>query len=229
MKKLLIAINCILAFLLVLNLWGAFSSRAMPQTVVAAKKKKSSKTTPAPAAAPASENKNVLVLPDAQTAASLAVRKNIFDNQRTGGVTGPRGNATYSLVGITRVGNFQSAVILSKGNVRQRNGMPVKQYYRVGDELPNGYVLSKINPDGVLLSRGSSTITLPLAQASENFPTSRGRRSQPNQMQQMLDLMRQQMGMQQRQQMDMMRMMRNNQNNGNSGRSGSTNSRGRRR
>ena len=226
MKKLLIGINCVLAFLLALTVWGAFSSAALPETAMAVKKKKNSKTATTNAVA-AVEPKNTFQFPGAAEAGSIAVRKNIFDVQRTGGSTGGRFSTTYSLVGIIKAGNAQSAVILAKGGNARTNAMNNKQYYRVGETLPNGYTLSKINADGVVLSRGSSTMNLPLAQASENVPTAGRRRTQPNQMQQMLDLMRQQMGMQQRQQMDMMRMMRGNHGNSSSGRSGSTNSRGR--
>ena len=81
MKKLLIAINCVLAFLLVLNLWGAFRSHTAPPTVVAAKKKKSSKNLPPPVTAPL-ENKSVLQLPEAKSAAETVVRKNIFEARK---------------------------------------------------------------------------------------------------------------------------------------------------
>ena len=54
------------------------------------------------------------------------------------------------------------------------------------------------------------------------FPKAAARRSQPNQMQQMLDLMRQSIGLQQRQNRDMMQMMRDS---GSSSRGGSSNRR----
>jgi hypothetical protein len=68
-------------------------------------------------------------------------------------------------------------------------------------------------------------MTLDMVQASENFSTGSRRRSQPNAMQQMVDLMRQSVGMQYRQQMNMMQMMRNNQSRNSSNRGGSTNGR----
>ena len=229
MKKLLLVINCVLAFLLAAALWSTFGNVGSPMQVVSAKKKKSgTKETAKPVAVQPPPAR--FQYPADNAAVSLIVNKNIFNAQRIGGAVGGRGTVTYSLVGFTKVGSVQTAVILSKGNVRRTNNMPPKQYYRVGDELPNGYALSQINPQTgeVTLSRGSSTMTLKMAQASENFPAARTRRAQPNQTQQMLNLMRMQMNMQQQQQMNMMRMMRNNQNSGSSGRSGSTNSRGRR-
>ena len=229
MKKLLLMINCVLAFLLAAALWSTFkSSSAVPQ-VVAAKKNRNNKTAPASTTAPAAPAAvSKFKYPADAQAAAVIVNKNIFNTQRIGGAVGGRGVATYSLVGVTNVGNVQAAVILTKGNVRMPNNMPPKRYYRVGDELPNGYTLSEIKSDGVVLSRGSSTMNLVLAQASENFPAARTNRPRPNQTQQMLNLMQQQMNMQQQQQMNMMRMMRNNQNNsGTSSRGRSTNSRGR--
>lgn len=229
MKKLLLMVNCVLIFLLALALWSTFGNVGGQEQVVSAKKnRKSSKAAAAPAAVSTPPAR--FQYPSDEVAASLIVSRNIFNVQRIGGAVGGRGTTTYSLVGFTKVGTVQTAVILSKGNVRRNNNMPPKQYYRVGDELPNGYALSQINPQTgeVVLSRGGSSMTLKMAQASENFPAARTRRSQPNQTQQMLNLMRMQMQMQQQQQMNMMRMMRNNQSGGSYSRGGSTNSRGRR-
>ena len=167
-------------------------------------------------------------MPKAAEAVEIIVRKNVFDPQRSGGLAGGRGVVSYQLVGIYRVKDSQGAIILSKGAGRNRNTMPVKQYYRIGDTLPNGYALSKISDNQAVFTRGGSRMTLDMAAASENFAAGNVRRRTPNHMQQMVDLMRQSLGMQYRQQMNMMQMMRNNQNN-TPARSGSTNSRSRSR
>lgn len=220
MKKLLIIGNTVLAFLLGISLWGAFTSNSGMKLEVG-KKKSARKTQSAPAAAPASSKFNV---PDSEKAVSIIVDKNVFDPQRTGGATG-RGAVTYSLVGIYRVGNSQGAIITSSGNARNRSGMPNKQYYRMGDTLPNGYTLTAIENNQAVLMRGSSRMTMDLAYASQGNAPRRSARRNTNPMQQMVNLMQQSIGMQRMQQMNMMRMMRNNQSSGTPARGGSTNSR----
>ncbi|MBE6367290.1 MAG: hypothetical protein E7052_05205 [Lentisphaerae bacterium] len=222
MKHLLLFINCVLALFLSLSLWGAFSGTGKTKYEVGKKKKNVRQEE----AVVLSNPENKIKLAPSAEAVSVIVQKNVFDPQRSGGAAGGRGVITYSLVGIYRVGNSQGAVILSKGN-RSRNNTPVKQYYRIGDTLPNGYALSSIEGRQAVLTRGGSRMTLDMAQASENFSSGSSRRRSVNPMQQMVDLMRQSVGMQYRQQMNMMQMMRNNQNN--SARSGSTNRRGRSR
>lgn len=228
MKKILIIINSVLIFLLGLSIWGLIYSATRPDEVAAVKKKKKDKTATHTATS-ASANKNIakFTFPDNASACNTIVRKNIFDANRVGGGIG-RGAQTYQLVGVTSVGNFKSATILIKGGLRHNNGRQLQQHLRIGDALPNGYVLSEVYNDSVVLTRGAAKMELHHTLPSENFPTGGGRRRAPNQMQQMLDLMRQQMGMQQRQQRDMMQMMRNQQNNSSGGRGRSTNNRGRR-
>lgn len=221
MKKFLIAVNAVLAFFLIFSLWGAFFS-GEKETLEVGKKKNQRKTqNAASVTVPAVRKK---LLPDSQKAANSVVRKNIFDPQRSGGVTGGRGRGavTYSLVGFYKVNKTQGAIIMTKGG--GRSNQPVKQYFKVGEVLPNGYTLSAINNNQAVLSRGESRMTLNMAQASENNTVRRTVRRNVNPMQQMLNLMQQSVGMQQRQQMNMMRWMQNNQNSGNRSR-GSTNSR----
>ena len=218
MKKLLIFVNVILVFLLALSLWGAFAGGEEVKLEVGKKKNRSK--TAAETAAPAPARFKV---PASEEAAAVIVRKNVFDTQRTGGMAAGRGGTTYSLVGIYRVNKTQGAIIMSKGGVRRGN-MPVKQFYRVGETLPNGYTLSEINGNQAVLMRGASRMTLDMAFASESNTTrTAARPNNNNPMQQMLNLMQQSIGMQQRQQMNMMRMM---QNNNSSNRSGSNTSRG---
>ena len=221
MKKLLIAGNVILAFLLAISLWGAFSGGSDVKLEVGKKKKRTKSVTAAAAPAPAK-----FKVPGSEEAAATIVRKNVFDTQRTGGAAWGRG-ATYTLVGIYRVNKTQGAIITSKGGVRQGN-MPIKQFFRVGDTLPNGYTLSEINSNQAILMRGASRMTLDLAYSSQGNTTRSTARRNTNPMQQMLNLMQQSIGMQQRQQMNMMRMMQQNNNRSSSTSSrGSTNRRGR--
>ena len=149
--------------------------------------------------------------------------------QRTGGAVG-RGAVTYTLVGFYRVGANQGAIITSKGGFsRNRSANGNKQYYKLGDTLPNGYTLTAIENNQAVLMRGAGRMTLDMAYASENTPARSTPRRNVNPMQQMVNLMQQSIGMQQRQQMQQMNMMRLMQNNNNRSaapaRSGSTNSR----
>lgn len=220
MKKLLICGNVILIFLLAVSLWGAFFDGNGVELEVGKKKKRSKTVVAATIPAPSK-----FKVPGSEEAVSTIVRKNVFDTQRTGGAVGGRG-ATYTLVGIYRVNKTQGAIIKSQGGIRRGN-MPVKQFYRVGDELPNGYTLSSINNNQAILMKGSSRMTLDLALSSEGNTVRSNVRRNTNPMQQMLNLMQQSIGMQQRQQMNMMRMMQNNNRSGGSSSRGSTNRRGR--
>lgn len=224
MKKLLVIVNTVLVFLLGLSLFGAIFGGSGEKLEVGKKKSaRKAQTTPAVSAPQSSKIK----IPDSAEAVSIIVNKNVFDSQRTGGVSMRGGAAVYTLVGFYRVGNSQGAIITSKGNVRNRNGMPNKQYFRVGETLPNGYTLTGIENNQAILSRGSSTMNLTLAFASE-ASSNRGnnnRRPAANPMQQMVNLMQQSIGMQRMQQMNMMQMMRNNQSSNSSNRGGSTNGR----
>ena len=221
MKKLLIAGNVVLAFLLALSLWGAVMGGNEVKLEVGKKKNRSKTVSATAAPAPAK-----FKVPASEEAVATIVRKNVFDTQRTGGAASGRGVATYSLVGIYRVNNTQGAIIMSKGGVRRGN-MPIKQFFRVGDELPNGYTLSSISGNQAVLMRGSSRMVLDMALSSEGNTVRRTTRPNTNPMQQMLNLMQQSIGMQQRQQMNMMRMMQNNNRSGGNSSRGSTNRRGR--
>lgn len=221
MKKLLIAGNVVLAFLLTISLWGAFAGSNDVKLEVGKKKKRTKSVAAATAPAPAK-----FKFPGSEEAAATIVRKNVFDTQRTGGAVGFRGATTYTLVGIYRVNKTQGAIITSKGGVRYGN-MPIKQFFRVGDTLPNGYTLSEINGNQAILMRGASRMTLDLAYSSQGSTTKSTARRNTTPMQQMLDLMQQSIGMQQRQQMNMMRMMQQNNGSGSTSSRGSTNRRGR--
>ena len=219
MKKLLIGCNVVLAFLLMISLWGAFSGGNDIKLEVG-KKKNRTKTAAAPTAPAPAKFK----VPGSEEAVATIVRKNVFDTLRTGGAAGGRG-ATYTLVGIYRVNKTQGAIIKSQGGIRRGN-MPVKQFFRVGETLPNGYTLSAISDNQAVLMKGSSRMTLDLALASAANTVRSAPRTNTNPMQQMVNLMQQSIGMQQRQQMNMMRMMQQNSSS-NSGSRGSTNRRGR--
>ena len=223
MKNLLIIGNTVLAFLLGLSLWGAFSGGDSEKLETV--RKKSARKSENSAAAASSAVK--FSVPSSDEAANVIVNKNVFDPQRTGGAVG-RGAVTYTLVGFYRVGKTQGAIITAKGGRNTAKGSN-KQYYRIGDTLPNGYALTAIENNQAVLMRGASRMTLDMAYASEGMNVrSNTRRTNVNPMQQMVNLMQQSIGMQQRQQMqqmNMMRMMRNNQSGSAPARGGSTNSR----
>ncbi len=223
MKKLLLIGNTVLAFLLGLSLWGAF--RSGDSVKLETGRKKSARKSENAGNTTSSAVK--FTVPTSDEAASVIVNKNVFDPQRTGGAVG-RGAVTYTLVGFYRVGSTQGAIITAKGGRRPANGSN-KQYFRIGDILPNGYTLTAIENNQAVLMRGSSRMTLDMAYASEGVNVrSNTRRSNVNPMQQMVNLMQQSIGMQQRQQMqqmNMMRMMRDNQSGSAPARGGSTNSR----
>ena len=112
MKKLLIIVNTILIFLLGISVLGAFFGGS-GEKLEGGKKKtaRKSQDAPAPAAAP-----QKFKVPSSDEAVSIIVNKNVFDTQRTGGVTGRGGAVAYTLVGFYRVGSSQGAIITSKGN-----------------------------------------------------------------------------------------------------------------
>ena len=62
--------------------------------------------------------------------------------------------------------------------------MPVKQFFRVGDTLPNGYTLSEISNNQVILNRGASRMTLDMAYSSEGNSVRSTARRNTNPMQQ---------------------------------------------
>ncbi len=253
MKLLLIGINMLLGVLLCWSGWSLLTGRgdADAGTLQVGKKNRAKSTSvrPAPVAAVPPN-----LPPDAESAGKIVIRKNIFDAQRCSGAVGMRGGRsgnTLTLVGVYSVGDTRGAIILSKSaasrnvaanRIRNSGGgnnntnrtavVPVKQFFRVGDTLPNGYTLNSVEPDKATLVRGSSKMELQLAQASENAAkTGSTRRTAANPVQQMLQLMQQSVGMQQMQQMNMMRMMQQQRNNNSTtpARSGSTNSRNRSR
>ena len=113
------------------------------------------------------------------------------------------------------------------GNCSSVTNTSTQCYFRKGATLHNGYVLSAVNPTGVILTRGASQMTLNLALASENAAKTGTRRTAANPMQQMLQLMQRSVNMQQMQQMNMMRMMRNQQQPASGGATRSTNTRSR--
>jgi len=218
MRKLLIAINCVLAFLLALSLWSAATDSGKNSLEVG--KKKSSRKSEAKSGSTAMPAVSMVQFPSGSAATDLILKKNVFDPQRSGGMISGRG-ATYKLVGIYNIGDTRGALILVQGGVRQGQER-MKQYYKLGESLPNGYTLTTLTSSQAMFTRGASKMTLDIVKPSDMFPKAAARRSQPNQMQQMLDLMRQSIGLQQRQNRDMMQMMRDS---GGSSRGGSSNRR----
>ena len=93
------------------------------------------------------------------------------------------------------------------------NQVAYKQYVRLGETLSNGYTLTEVNRDSVLLTRGSDKLELELLDASKNAPqTARRSNRRVNTGTQMLQTLQNMQRMQMFQNMQMMRMMRQNQN-----------------
>lgn len=89
-----------------------------------------------------------------------------------------------------------------------------RNYYRVGDTLPNGYVLAMVEKDHVVLSRGTGKMDLYLEDSSVNQPPVRTAQRRPNNLQNLINVQTQQVQQQQQlMQMIGMMMRQNFQNN----------------
>lgn len=98
---------------------------------------------------------------------------------------------------------------------QDNNNKPVtyKQYVRLGETMSNGYKLTEISRNRVVLTRGSDKLELELADPSVNAPKT-VRRSRPaNQTQIMQQMLQSMQNMQRAQMMQGFQMMRMNQRN----------------
>lgn len=99
--------------------------------------------------------------------------KNPFDPARSedghsegAGVHASLKQTSMELVGITEFGNTKGAIIIENALQMSNPGRPDarktsgRHYYKIGDRLPNGYVLQSIGGDSAVLVFGGSTITL---------------------------------------------------------------------
>ncbi|MBQ9338313.1 MAG: hypothetical protein IJS14_13565 [Lentisphaeria bacterium] len=128
--------------------------------------------------------------------------------------------------------NRNAQGIVQPGQQNNNNtNVTYKQYVRVGETLANGYKLTEVDRNRVILTRGSDRLELELSDASKNAAKSNQKRNnnnrQPNQNQVMQQLLQGMQNMQRAQMMQgfqMMRMsqqniqnMQNQQNNGRNG------------
>ncbi len=152
------------------------------------------------------------------------------DNRRQFG-GGDRGGDNRRQIGGSRMmsANRNAQGIVQPGQPNtNNNNVTYKQYGRIGETLANGYTLTEIERNRVVLTRGSDKIELELSDASKNASKNNQKRNnnnrQPNQNQIMQQLLQGMQNMQRAQMMQgfqMMRMtqqnMQNQQNNGRNG------------
>ena len=86
-----------------------------------------------------------------------------------------------------------------------------KQYVRLGETMANGYKLTEIDRNRVVLTRGSDKLELELVDASTNAKKPAARTRQPSQTQVMQQMLRSMQNMQRAQMMQGFQMMRMNQ------------------
>ncbi len=164
-------------------------------------------------------------------AVQLIVGANIFNLARCPDAQSGRwgGNsAQMSLLGVYRIGTTQGAIIQQKrnsgrrgpGNWRQGQGQtataekPLKQFLRLGESLENGYTLTAVHDDRIVLSRGGGQLELKLETASKNLPATiaaaaaAAQQNRPTAQQMQQIMMFQQMRMMN----ELVRNTRNNQN-----------------
>ena len=155
---------------------------------------------------------------------SVIVKHNLFNPERNPNAQTGRGGGQLqlTLVGVSITEKSKGAVILQKTNNRQfrfpgfgqwgnrqnNNNQPqqaLQQYIRVGEKLPNGYVLTEVTRTGAVLTLNGNKMELKLQEASKNQPQARtntNRRPTTN------NLLQQMQNMQRMQMMQNMQMMR---------------------
>ena len=232
MKRLIVFIN----LLLMIALFGftAHNFLKKGETEQGFSVKKSSKK-----AAPAKPQPKQTVRITKEDQESTIVRQNIFNparnpNVQMGGRSG--GQMQLTLVGVTMIGDRKGAIILQKsqnrrfppfgfpqwgqnnqfnrqGSRQQQQQLAPQQYVRVGEKLPNGYVLTEVTRTGAVLTLNGSRMELKLQEASKN-QQQRAARPRQNTTQNILQQMQNMQRMQMMQNMQMMRMMQQNRNQG---------------
>lgn len=205
MKALLILINLLLACGVAYQGLQLFSED--PEELSVTRKDRSTKT--------AAAVTGTLSLPNFPDAIALIQNKNIFDVTRCPEAYAGRGGAQMQLLGTYQVNGLDGAIIKQSQMVRRMNfpgarpgarqsSIPLKRFIKVGDTLENGYVLTQVHADHIVLSRNGGTMELYLERPSSNSPATlaaraaaaRARRPTPQQqqgmmMQQQLNMMRQ--------------------------------------
>ncbi len=180
MKLLLLALNLLLLGGVIYGISGFFSPA--PEVTLTVGKNRS--TTPKNVKS-GSAAKNSTQELSSEEAAALVVSNQIFSLTRCPDATSfGRGGSQSSmtLVGIYRIGAYQGAVIQQKRSGNNRRGpwgrnnndnsksQVYKQFFRVGEALENGYTVTAIQEDSVILSRGGGSLELLLERASTNTP-----------------------------------------------------------
>lgn len=154
---------------------------------------------------------------DSENAISTIIGQNIFNLDRCpDAVSGRRSTQSIqmTLVGVCKVGPLEGAIIQQRQQARrwgnqqtqstQNTEKERQQFFKVGEELGNGYVLASIAEDSVKLKRGSSTLILELETAGRFATSSTAQpRPQPTAEERMMQMQ----GMMMRGQMNMARMM----------------------
>lgn len=160
---------------------------------------------------------------------SVIVKQNLFNPARNPDAQNGRGSSQMqlTLVGVSMVENCKGAVILQKsgnrnfrfpgfmqGGNRRQNNQPqqtLQQYIRVGEKLPNGYVLTEVNRTGAVLMLNGNKMELKLQEASKNQPQTRSYTNRKPTTNNLIQQMQNMQRMQLMQNFQMMRMIRQGQ------------------
>ena len=108
--------------------------------------------------------------------------------------------------------NAQGIVLPGQNNTNTKN-VTYKQYVRLGETMANGYKLTEIAKNRVVLTRGSDRLELELVDPSANAKKTPARTRPPNQTQVMQQMLQSMQNMQRAQMMQGFQMMRMNQMN----------------
>ncbi len=218
MKKIIILINVFLAIILIYGVSKQFSLPTVEKPEVAEFVKKNSSNQTADNATLSNSNEELL---------TKIIANNIFNNANVTAITsGNNSRISFSLVGVMKMGDYSGAVILQSQSTRpsrpddmrrgpQENSSlqttiadySFKQFVRLGETTSNGYVLSEVNSDFVVLSKGSERLELTLQDPSENAPKVNNNQTKDNQTATTQSNMQNAMAMQMMQNSRMMQMM----------------------
>ena len=109
--------------------------------------------------------------------------------------------------------NAQGIVLPGQTNNNNNKTVTYKQYVRLGETMANGYKLTEIAKNRVVLTRGSDRLELELVDPSVNAKKTPARTRPPNQTQVMQQMLQSMQNMQRAQMMQGFQMMRMNQQN----------------
>ncbi len=210
MKTFLMILNLFLAIGIVWQVTGFFKKETPELTIVRKERKAGTESTPTAASTGTS-------LPEYEDAVLSVNRKNIFNLNRCPETLSARGGSQIALLGTYTVGPLRGAIFKQSQQVRrvpygpmvnrggrqqqQTRQIPLKRFVKLGDTLENGYTLTEVYPNRVVLSRGGGTMEMYLERASTNSPSSlaaaaaAARRSRPNAQQLQTMMMGQQLRM----------------------------------